>query len=202
MDLAAAATPTSYVLTDGPAEALGALLLATTNKHPGVTNTVAVENPYPAISFYLASYYDEMNKPQDALRVLDTGLMLTAMPDLDAGEMRAVILVERGSALMALRRWQDVLQNEDRGLKMNNLDNKIRAHLYRGRGYALGELNQLDDAEAAYKESLNLEPGNPTAENELRYIAGLKHGALPGEPGVLNKVQKSSPAEGAPATNP
>ena len=198
MELAAAARPTSFVLTDGPADTLAALVLATTNKSSGATSTVAVENPYPTISFYLGSYYDEVNRPEDALRVLDAGLTFSTLPDLDAGETCALILLERGSALTALRRWQDVMQNEDRGLKMADLDNRLKAHFYRGRGYALTELNQLDDAEGAYKKSLNLEPGNKLAEGELKYIAGLKIGAPRAAPGVLNKVQKPAPAESAP----
>jgi tetratricopeptide (TPR) repeat protein len=202
IDLAGAARPTSYVLTDGPADTLAALVLATADKSSGLKNTVAVQNPYPSISFYLGSYYDEVERPQDALRVLDAGLALSTLPDLDAGETRAVILLERGSALMALHRWQDVMQNEDRGLKMSDLDNKIKAHFYRGRGYALTELNQLDDAEEAYKESLNLEPGNQRAESELKYIAGLKLGAPRAAPGQLNKVQKIPPAEPASSANP
>ena len=137
IELAGAARPTSYVLTDGPTDTIVALTLATTVKSSGVTNTVAVQNPYPSISFYLGSYYDEVGKPQDALRVLDEGLTVSTLPDLDTGETRAVILLERGAALMALHRWQDVMQNEDRGLKMSDLDNKIKAHFYRGRGYAL-----------------------------------------------------------------
>jgi len=202
IDLAAAARPTSFVLTDGPADTLAALMLATTNKAPGATSTAAVENPYPAISFYLGTYYDEVGKPQDALRVLNAGLTLSTLPDMDTGETRAIILLERGSALMALRQWQDVLQNEDRGLKMSDLDNRVKAHFYRGRGYALTELNQLDDAEDAYKQSLNLEPGNKTAEGELKYIAGLKLGAPRAAPGVLNKVQKPAPAESATPSDP
>ncbi len=202
MELAAAARPTSFVLTDGPADTLAALTLAATSKSSGVVSTAAVQNPYPSISFYLGSYYDELEKPQDALRVLDAGLTLSTLPDLDSGETRAVILLERGSALLALRRWQDAMQNEDRGLKMSDLDNRIKAHFYRGRGYALTELNQLDDAEDAYKESLNLEPGNKGAENELKYIAGLKLGAPRAAPGVLNKVQKTAPADEATPSNP
>jgi len=200
-ELAAAARPTSYVLTDGPADSLVAMMLAATDKPKGATSVVAVEDPYPAISFYLASYYDELGKPEEALGVLDLGLTFSTLPDIDAGETRGLILVERGAALEALHRWQDVLQNEDRGLKMDDLDNHVKAAFYRGRGYALTELNQLDDAEAAYKQSLNLDPGNKLAEGELKYIAGLKVGAPRAAPGTLTKVQKAQP-EATPQSTP
>jgi tetratricopeptide (TPR) repeat protein len=93
------------------------------------------------------------------------------------------------------------LQNEDRGLKMDDLDNHVKAAFYRGRGYALTELNQLDEAEEAYKQSLNLDPGNKLAEGELKYIAGLKLGAPRAAPGTLTKVQKSQP-DAAPQSTP
>jgi tetratricopeptide (TPR) repeat protein len=200
-ELAAAARPTSYVLTEGPADSLVAMMLAATDKPKDATSVVAVEDPYPAISFYLASYYDEMGKPEEALRVLDLGLTFSTLPDMDTGETRGLILVERGAALEALHRWQDVLQNEDRGLKMEDLDNHVKAAFYRGRGYALTELNQLDDAEAAYEQSLNLDPGNKLAEGELKYIDGLKSGAPRAAPGTLTKVQRTG-SDATPQNTP
>lgn len=47
------------------------------------------------------------------------------------------------------------------------------ALLQRKRGYVLVELDRLDDAEAAYKKSLDLDPGNATALSELDYIHSL-----------------------------
>lgn len=201
-ELAAAQTPVSYVLTDGPSDTLTALLLATTAKPAKATQVVAVADPYPMISFYLGTYYDEIGKPEDALRVLDEGLALSILPDLGTGEHRIYEIIERGAALEALHRWQDVLANEDDGLKLPDVGNAEKARLYRGRGYALTELNQLDDAEDAYKESLNLEPGNELATQELSYIHGLKLGAPRAQSGSLTKVQKAAPASGPGTANP
>ena len=71
----------------------------------------------------------------------------------------------------------------------------------RGRGYALTELGRLDDAEDAYKTSLNLDPDSNLAKSELRYIEGLKLGALRTAPGSLTKVQKT-PADAPPQDAP
>jgi tetratricopeptide (TPR) repeat protein len=174
-----------------------AMAAAGADKSSGVTATDALDNPYPKMSFYLGTYYDEIDKPAEALRVLDAGLAASVVPDLDLGSDRALVLVERGAALMALRRWQDVLDNEDRALKIDDLENPVKARLYRGRGYALTELGKLDDADDAYEESLNLDPGSDLAKNELSYIAGLKHGAPPLAAGSLTKVQKT-PSDATP----
>lgn len=50
------------------------------------------------------------------------------------------------------------------------LSDKDKATLLRREGYALIDLNRLDDAEAAYNQSLKLDPGNATALGDLDYI--------------------------------
>jgi tetratricopeptide (TPR) repeat protein len=201
IDLAGSQRPISFVLADGLAETIVASGLAVSRK-AGAKSFATLENPYPEIGFYLASYYDETGKPAEALRVVALGLAASVVPDLDLGSDRRMLLVERGAALMALRRWQDVLDNEDRALKIDDLDNPVKARLYRGRGYALTEQGKLDDAEDAYRESLNLDPGSELAKNELRYIAGLKLGAAPSAPGNLTKVQKTAPDAAPQGTAP
>lgn len=49
-----------------------------------------------------------------------------------------------------------------------------KAMSLRGMGFVLIELKQLEEAERFFKQSLDIEPGNETALNELRYIAGLR----------------------------
>jgi len=39
-------------------------------------------------------------------------------------------------------------------------------------------MNRLGQAEEAFKKSLELEPGNQVAENEIRYIEHLKRGGF------------------------
>jgi tetratricopeptide (TPR) repeat protein len=165
-----------YVLTDGASNTLLALLTATSAvRKDGTTRyTVAVHNPYPQISLYLGSYYNEVGKHDDALRVLDEGIALRATPG--TGDSLPHLLSERGAALEALKRWDDALADFDQGLAIAQMPDDSRARLLRGRGYVLTELNRLDEAEEAYNSSLKLAPNNALALNELRYIARLKAG--------------------------
>ena len=67
-----------YVLADGLEETLFALAAvsaaAKNNPHMSGRKIIAVANPYPGIGLYLGSYYNEIGKPQEALRILDAGL--------------------------------------------------------------------------------------------------------------------------------
>jgi Flp pilus assembly protein TadD len=60
-----------------------------------------------------------------------------------------------------------------------------RAVMLRGRGFALIELGRLDEAEKAYRDSLNSEPNNARALNELTYIGRLRAGG-PTAPSALS----------------
>jgi Flp pilus assembly protein TadD len=51
---------------------------------------------------------------------------------------------------------------------------RLSCKALRGQGYALVELHRLDDAAAAYKACLKLEPGEPKSLGELGYIDGLR----------------------------
>jgi tetratricopeptide (TPR) repeat protein len=48
------------------------------------------------------------------------------------------------------------------------------ARAFRGQGSALIDLGRLDDAETAYRRSLDLEPANETALQELEYIQDIR----------------------------
>jgi tetratricopeptide (TPR) repeat protein len=169
---------TAYFMADGLTEMLLAMTSAAAAKDPDpkVHKSVAIANPYPTISFYLGSYYNEIGRPADALRVLDAGLALPTVMGLGQGEHRPYLMSERGAALIGLKRMPEALTAYDEGLKLPNLQPLNRARLQRGRGFALTELGRLDEAEAAYRESLNSEPGNARAVGELQYIAGLRAG--------------------------
>ncbi len=163
---------TNYVLADGSGSSLAGLLGATiSGKKTG--KTIAVPNPYPMISLYLGSYYDESGKGEDAARVLGAGL---ALPSIELSDLYAPLLIERGAALSTLKRWPDALASYEQALKIPDVDNATRAYMHRGRGGALVEMDKLDEAEAAYNKSLEFAPGNKIALNELKYIAQLRAG--------------------------
>jgi tetratricopeptide (TPR) repeat protein len=178
-----------YVLTDGPTETLGATLFAAADgNRAGRAGVVAVPNPYPAASFYLGSYYNEVRRPADALRVLDIGL---AFPG-SRGESIPLLTIERGAALSGLMRWQDSLANYDRGLGFERVLPNQRAVMLRGRGLALTELGRLDDAETAYRDSLVLDPNNQLAARELIYIQRLRAG----DPSAPTYIMPITPGAG------
>jgi hypothetical protein len=166
------------VLVDGQAENLGALLAATGARDCRRTTTVA--NPYPSVSFFLGTYYNEIGKANDALRALDAGLALpTPLPGSTLGQMRPNLISERGAALISLKRWPEALADYESGLAITTLTNTDKARLLRGRGFALTELGRLNDAEQSYRDSLIAEPNNPRAVQELNYIARIRAGGAP-----------------------
>jgi tetratricopeptide (TPR) repeat protein len=192
------ATGDIYTLTDGTADTLLGVVGATVAaKQTGSTqNTVAVNNPYPLIALYLGSYYDEIGKPEDAARVLDAGLSIYDMDGYISplGEHKGWLLVERSAAADSLKRFDEVLDITAKGLALTDQPDELRAHLYRNRGFALTELGRLDESEDAYRESLKLEPGNATAENELAYLARLKAGGARQQGGLV-PLAKPDPAQ-------
>ncbi|MGD0189283.1 MAG: tetratricopeptide repeat protein [Rhizomicrobium sp.] len=181
----------AYVLTDGTAQTVAALGQAIIQKTG--RQTVAVSNPYPLIGLYLGSYYNEIGKYDDALRVLDAAIKLTAVPEMRLGEHLPYLISERGAALQSLKRWLDALADYEDGLKLENLKDRDRARLLRGKGFALTELGSLDDAEQAYNDSLKFDPNNPLAVSELKYIARLRGGQSGTRPQlVLPNAPKSN----------
>jgi tetratricopeptide (TPR) repeat protein len=176
----------TYVLTDGGTETLLALTVASTaNKdHPGLHQTRAIKSPYPSASLYLGSYYNEVQRPLDALRVLDAGLSLPVPAIIRMGDHQPYLYAERGAALTLLKRWPEGLANYDQGLTLTTLTPVQKALLLRGRGFALVELGRLDEGEKAYQDALVSEPGNARATSELAYIARLKAGGAPTATGI------------------
>jgi tetratricopeptide (TPR) repeat protein len=55
----------------------------------------------------------------------------------------------------------------------------VKAVALRGRGYVLIDMDKLAEAERAYRDSLQIEPNNPVALGDLKYIAQMR--AHPGQ---------------------
>jgi tetratricopeptide (TPR) repeat protein len=190
------------VFTDGAAEAMIALVAASSGKSGSSARVEAQDNPYPGIGLCLGSYYNEIGKSDDALRVLNEALALDAVQSggLGLGEHVPLLISEKGAALNALKRWPNAIAAYDAGLAINGLEAPARALLYRGRGFALTESGRLDDAEASYRESLKLEPGNSRAESELEYIARVRAGQPPTQGGLIPIQPQSVPPATPPTT--
>jgi len=145
------------ILTDGGGESLPAMAIASKNGK----SAIAVANPYPFLALYLGSYYNEAGQSEDALRVLTLGLTLFVTDgDTHLGRRWAPLMYERGTALIALKRFDEVLAVYDELLKQPDLDKAIQARIGVGQGdLPLGRLLHLrsDLVEAL---DLCLDPGN------------------------------------------
>lgn len=156
---------TTYALSDNPTASVHEIMAKAADKtRKPVT---AAFNPYPGISFFLGSYYDAAGKPEDALRALDAGL---ALPGIEASSHRSDLLVERGAALSALKRWQDALAAYDDALKIESNTPAINAYIQRGRGMALAQMGRLKEAKVAYADSEKLISDDPEIRKQLEYI--------------------------------
>jgi tetratricopeptide (TPR) repeat protein len=172
-----------HVLADGSAEALAVVLGAAVDGKK--QNIVAEHNPYPLMSLMLGVYYNEIGKLEDALRVLELGLTLSPVSEMNLGQHVLQLMSERAVTLSMLGRRDDALAAYDTALELSAKDNLAAARLQRGRGSVLIDLKRLDDAEAAFRESLKLEPGNALAENELAYIAHIRAGGRASDPTMV-----------------
>lgn len=183
------------VLVDGQAESLLALIAAS----KAGQSTVTVANPYAEIGLLLALYYNEAHQPDDALRVIDVTFKLKGVQDAYVGLHDAKLLTEQATAYEAQKRWSFALASADAALKAAQNDaDKARSH--RTRGFNLIELQRLDEAQAAYEESVKLEPNSPIARNEMAYIQRLKLGGPTAPPRQVLTNSGAQPAQPAPAT--
>lgn len=153
------------------------------------TAVVPAFNTYGYARIMLASYAVETRDYPGAIRELDAGLAM--QPD------NGFMVSEKAAALEAMRRPAEALAVIAPWLEAHPLSGAFeRALLLRGKGYALAELNRLDEAEAAYRESLTMQPGHKGAENELRYIAERRAGrgvTAPVQMITSDKAQTTAP---------
>jgi tetratricopeptide (TPR) repeat protein len=133
----------------------------------------------------LGSYYNEIGRFDDAFRVLDKGMTMSVLVDLKFGNHLPLLASERALSLARLGRLPDALAAYDEGLKLAAIDDKGKARMHRGRGYVLTEMERLDEAEAAYRESLKFEPDNKIAKGELDYILRLRLGGAKAPSGII-----------------
>lgn len=122
---------------------------------------VACSSAYQQTGYMLAG----AKRMQQALRYLDIAT--------DVGPYDPTAWVERGFVLNALKRSDEGLASYRMALDLAQRYAEsafIRPMALRGVGYTLVELGDLAGAREAYQQSLQLEPGNQTALNELDYI--------------------------------
>jgi tetratricopeptide (TPR) repeat protein len=136
-----------------------------------------VKNAYPRAHFYLGFIGVKTKQYKKALEYLEKGQTLESTNPKFSFE-KAQALVHSGEKEKALELYQAI---HELGPYVSARDLAIS---HRGRGFVLIELKRLDEAEEAFKSSLEIEPNSSIALGELRYIARLREGgpALPGKP--------------------
>lgn len=154
-----------------PGDAMVMSLMASVGaaKESRETQVVTQANVYPMIALILGSAAVERQDYAGAVAILDRGLALQPNDRF--------LLTERLAALQGLGRWQEALDAADAALASGDmLISSHPASLLRKRGFSLIELGRLDEAQAAYEESLKTEPDNAAALRELEYIGEQRRG--------------------------
>jgi len=113
----------------------------------------------------------ELNRFDEAAAALDRALELAPA--------NSQFLTERGYLYRTSREWDMMLASNQAALEHAQLTpesqrESVRARALRGAGYALIELDRLDEAEHHFRDSLKIEPKNQVALGELDYIKQLR----------------------------
>ena len=139
-------------------------------------------NTYPMAALLLGSLANEDRDADGAVAALTRGLAI--QPG------NALLAAELGAAFTLQKKWPEALATYQTALEANPLMGKpALARLLRGKGFALIELGRLDEAEVAYRQSLDAEPGHGGAQHELAYIAGLRKGKPKVAPGITTGAE-------------
>lgn len=161
------ATPSRDVVSVADVAEYEAFVAASTSGKPVEWVDTACPSAYKMAGFLAI----EAKEPETALALLDR----TAAIAPYWAEPHA----ERGYLLNQLGRPQEGLASYERALA---LVEQFKSNAYlkplvlRGLGFTWIELHDLDRAEALYRQSLELDPGNSTAERELEYIRQQRKG--------------------------
>ncbi|MFZ6770168.1 tetratricopeptide repeat protein [Undibacterium sp. Di26W] len=109
---------------------------------------------------------------RDLERALTMLRRVEALAPVSAGTSTEIgyILNQQGKPASALQAYRHAQELSTRYLSQR----PYLAIALRGIGFSLIELKQLDEAEKAFQESLQIEPGNKLATSELSYIQGLR----------------------------
>lgn len=162
-------TPTIWIIRSND---LGqALILATmaTMNDGGATRILQQPNVYGNIALMLGSEAVERHSYAEAIAFLDRGLAF--QPD------NSFLSSEKAAAMQGLGQHEAVLVMIDGAIAKIGLGASVeQAMLLRRRGASLIELGRLDEAKAAFEQSIVVLPENPVARNELEYIRQLQAG--------------------------
>lgn len=142
-----------------------------------------LKNAYPRAHYYMGFLCVKRKQFERAVQFLDKGMALEPT--------NPKFKFEKAQALLHCGRKAESLALYD---EVNAIGPHVSARdlaiAQRGRGFALIEMGRLDEAEAAFHASLEIEPGNKVALHELAYIDHLR---LDGAPKPPEMVATTSP---------
>ena len=122
-------------------------------------------------ALHIKSYiYSGTKRFDEALKVINE---LGNVAPVSVGSM-----VEKGYILSQLKKIDKSFEIYQQASKLADIYSSqavFKPAALRGMGFVLIEKNELDRAESLFKQSLELEPGNSTALNELEYIKDLRN---------------------------
>ncbi|MGG6462443.1 tetratricopeptide repeat protein [Solilutibacter silvestris] len=152
-----------------PKEALYYMLLAATAHDQSGVGRDAIDAGYAyGYAYYLSSYAQTELKHQiEAEALLRKAVELAPMNSLFIGELGYHIQMT-GDNVGALEMFKRAEAATEYSPEETRIFDKTRA--LRGQGYALVELGKLDEAEAAYKAAIKLDPDDKKSKDELEYI--------------------------------
>lgn len=147
-----------------PPEALAYMLMAATAKRPAV----ALGQTWCDALFIKAYALVDLGHPDEAKPLLEEAVA--------RAQMNAHYLSELGNWYKQNKDWVDALDTFTRALDANSLmpaavQKAKKGRALRGMGYSLSELGRYDEAEAAYRKALVLDPNDKVSQAELLYIA-------------------------------
>ena len=121
-------------------------------------------------AYYMTGYlHAGARRWQEALQWLERANAIAPyFPD--PRNERAFVLAQSGQLAEALASYREVLDLADRFPNAAY----IKPLALRGQGWVLVEMGDLDGAQRSYEASLELDPGNPLAKQELEYIGQLR----------------------------
>jgi len=127
-----------------------------------------IANAYPRAYYHLGFLFVQKGDLAAALQWLDAGLRLESHP---------MLRFEKGNVLLRLHRFDEAFRLFDSVVAQGDeIAPATRAMGMRGKGFVLIERGSLDEAEAVFRASLELDPDSGVARNELRYIQNLRGG--------------------------
>jgi len=167
-----AGKPVKVFCAEGVADGL---IYAALGQKTATSGAVEVLGPAWAKAYWARGYaYDEMARYDDARRELDKALALAPMNSQYKSEL-AYVYLRKGDWKKSLELYRDAVDDASiSGAGGPAEVTSLQCKALRGQGYTLVELHRLDDAAAAYKACLKLEPGEPKSLGELGYIDGLR----------------------------